>query len=510
MEPPSPDASMPDSPGRPAQPPAPYQYPWRLSPAARQQKRHRDPALPVRARADRRLVAGAVAGGICFDVAARAGLSTIAGTCWVVVAAGALLLGRRVRGRTGQACIAAALAFGLLLSWRSSPWIIVPATVVIAALLVLGASFGADGGGPGSTFTALGNRFEIAIGHLGAAPGMLKIQGEPGTASRRAVAAGRGALLGVPVLLAVGWLLARADPIFRSWFDLPSAGRHLLLVAVGAWAVLGLSRVASAQRPVQALSPGSSLGTVEACVVIGGLGVLYAAFVGAQLEALSGAGHRILVTRGLTYAQYARSGFFELLGCAAITLLVLLGVRACAKPGHPVLTGLCGLTAALTIGVVVTAIRRLQLYEAAFGLTMLRLACLVAAAWIGVVFLLLGATLIRRGLPARLFPAAMVISGLVAVAVWGVANPAAIVARTNLRRAEHSQSRSFDVAQAASLGPDAIPALVAGLPDLTTREAGQLKQAICVSARGKDAGAAFNLSRLLADRALARACRPAS
>lgn len=66
--------------------------------------------------------------------------------------------------------------------------------------------------------------------------------------------------------------------------------------------------------------------------------------------------------------------------CAAITLLVLLSVRASADAAHPVLAGLSGLTAALTIGVMAVAIRRLQLYGAVSGLTMLRLACLVAAA----------------------------------------------------------------------------------------------------------------------------------
>ena len=37
----------------------------------------------------------------------------------------------------------------------------------------------------------------------------------------RAAALARGALLGGPVLLVVGALLAAADPIFRSWFDVP-------------------------------------------------------------------------------------------------------------------------------------------------------------------------------------------------------------------------------------------------------------------------------------------------
>ncbi|MGH3408611.1 MAG: DUF4153 domain-containing protein, partial [Streptosporangiaceae bacterium] len=321
----------------------------------------------------------------------------------------------------------------------------------------------------------------------------------------RAGAVGRGALLGAPVLLVVGWLLAAADPIFRSWFDVPLIVQHLLLVLVGAWVTLGLIRAASAEEPAPALPAGPAMGAVEATVVLGGLCALYAAFVAAQFVALSGAGHRILVTRGLTYAQYARGGFFQLLACAAITLIVLLGVRALAGPARAGLAAASGLTVALTVGVVVMAILRLRLYEAQYGLTMLRLACLVTAAWIGIVFLLLGTTLPRRGLPRRYFPAAVIASALVFVAAWGAANPAAIVARTDLHRAEHG--RPLDVGQAARLGPDAVPALLAGLRHLGPARAAELGSAICAQPMGSHTGLAFNVSRLLASRALAGRCR---
>lgn len=450
---------------------------------------------------------GAFAGGVAYDIAARSGLATISGTAWVSVAAAAILLGGRIRGLASRIIIGAAAILGLILTFRSSPWVIVPTTISVVLLLVLGVSLGADGSRLTATFPALGSRIAHAMGHLALAPGMFRPDGEPtpgGAARKRAAAVARGALLAVPVMVLVGVLLALADPIFRSWFDLPAIFRHLVLASIGAWAVVGLSRAASAKQPSPPLPTSPSLGTFEAAFVLGGLCALYAAFVGAQFVALSGAGHRILVTHGLTYAQYARHGFFQLLACAAITLLVLLGVRACANPDHPVLTGLSGLTVALTIGVVIVAIRRLQLYEGAFGLTMLRLACLVAAAWIGIVFVLLAATIHRRGLPRRQFPAAVIVSGLVVVAIWGASNPASVVARTNLHRAEHGQR--FDVNHAASLGPDAVPTLVAGLGYLHASPATQLRHAVCARSAGKDAGTAFNMSRARANETLAHAC----
>jgi Domain of unknown function (DUF4173) len=491
-----------------SQPPQPaWAWPTPIPAAPARPRRSHKPYLAVRAGADRRLVVGAVAGGVFFDIAARGGLATIAGTAWVGVAAAAILLGGRIRGLASRLAIGAAPVLGLILTFRSNPWVLAPVTFAVALLLFLGVSLGADGSGLSTTFPALNARIAIALGHLAFAPGMFRSQGEPapgGVARRRAVAVGRGALLGVPVMIIVGLLLALADPIFRSWFDLTAVVQHLVLASIGAWAVVGLFRAASAAEPSPSLPSAASLGTVEAAFVLSGLCALYAAFVDAQFVALSGAGHHILVTQGLTYAQYARSGFFQLLACAAITLLVLLGVRACANPAHPVLIGLSGLTVVLTIGVVVVAIRRLQLYEAEFGLTMLRLACLVAAAWIGIVFVLLGSTVPRRGLSRRYFPTAVIISGLIFVGIWSISNPASIVARTNLRRAEHGQS--FDVSQVASLGPDAVPSLLADLRYLDASQAIELRHAICARSAGKAAGPAFNMTRFRANGALARAC----
>jgi len=62
--------------------------------------------------------------------------------------------------------------------------------------------------------------------------------------------------------------------------------------------------------------------------VLAGLDVLFTAFVVAQAVTAAGGAATVLETRGLTYAQYARSGFFQLVAVALITLVVLLALRA--------------------------------------------------------------------------------------------------------------------------------------------------------------------------------------
>ena len=462
------------------------------------------PWLAVRSKADLRLVVGSLVTGVCFDLAVRSGVPAIATSVAVASFSIALLLSRRLAGRTSIVLIAAAAVLGLTFTFLTSPWVTVPVMFAVIFLLLLGPSLAADGDGLPDTLSAVVSRIGVVAAHLFLAPGMFRFQGESAeNALARKWGTGvlRGVAIGLPVLLVTGLLLASADPIFRSWFNGGLILQQVVLLIAGAWLMTGLARAVSTSRPLVGFARAPKLGPVEVAIVLGGLSAMYAAFVAAQFVALSGAGHRILVTQGLTYAEYARSGFFRLLACAAITLVVLLCVRGLACSDHRVIVVLSVVTAVLTLGVVVVAIRRLQLYEAAFGLTMLRLACFAVAAWIGIVFVLLSATFVPRGLPGPRFPAAFIVSGLVLIAVWASVNPAAIVAGTNLRRAE--LGRSLDVSQIVSLGPDAVPAVFAALPWLPHDEAAALRSAICASYVGRYAGTSFNLGRFRASGSLA-------
>jgi hypothetical protein len=135
---------------------------------------------------------------------------------------------------------------------------------------------------------------------------------------------------------------------------------------------------------------------------------------------------------------------------------------------------------------------------------MLRLACLVAAAWIGVVFILTALTISRRGLPQRLLPAAVLSSALLFTAGWAIASPAAIVARVNLSRAAHGHP--LDLYQAAGLGPDAMPALLSGLRSLDPDQAALLRHEVCVTVPAPATAAAFNMSVNRARAAARAAC----
>lgn len=452
------------------------------------------------------MLAGAVFVGIAFDVAAHNGLATIAGVALVWVAVAVLLLIERELGWVSRGAIVAAGLLSLALAIRSSPSVVTPVTWAVVLLLLLGASYGPSRSAS-ATFPALGARLGVVGGHVMLAPGVVRPEEgerEQHANIRRGLALLRGLLLALPVVLVIGGLLGAADPVFQSWFNLPLMIQHLILVAIGAWCVLGLFRAARANEPVPSLDPAPHLGTVEAASVLGALCALYGAFVAAQLVAITGGDHHVLATRGLTYAEYARQGFFQLLAAAGLTLVVLLVLRACTDRANAAFVILAEVAVFLTLVVVAVALRRLALYESAYGLTILRLGSTAAALWIGFVFVLLAVAIARRHASAGWLAPAVALSAVVFVAGWAAANPAAIVARVNVDRAAHGLR--FDVDQAVALGADSVPALTAKLNSLPPFERAALRRSLCgTSVRRADA-AAYNRSERIAARSLDMVC----
>ena len=209
-----------------------------------------------------------------------------------------------------------------------------------------------------------------------------------------------------PILALLGVLLASADAVFASFlrvdFDPVTPAEHVAALAAGAWGAAALLRVASVTPPGRLAArpppPDRRRG-----------GLRRARRPVRPVHRLHRrAAHRpvrgwpaVLATAGLTYAEYARSGFFQLLAVAVITLGVLLLLRAAtelASPGQrATFTAVAEMAVALTVVIVVVAVRRLNLYEDAFGLTMLRLYSELFSYWIGAVFLFLGAALAGVG-----------------------------------------------------------------------------------------------------------------
>jgi hypothetical protein len=289
--------------------------------------------------------------------------------------------------------------------------------------------------------------------------------------STQAAAVGRGLAVGVPVLLVFGALFVAADAVFRHLLasalpeSVPRLWPHVLIAVGVAWASSGLLRDLGAHRESARLVPGDalvarrpsiSLGPTEIAVALGALDLLFAVFVVVQARYLFGGRAVVLGHEHLTYAAYARHGFFELLAVSALVVPVV--VLASTLVRDRLVSILSGLLVLLELAVAASALQRMHVYVHEYGLTELRIYAVGTILWIAVVLLWALATVVRGS--ARRFAVGVVLAGFAATLVLNAANPDAVIARTNLDRPK------IDQAYLAHLGDDAVPTLVARVPSI--------------------------------------------
>ena len=330
--------------------------------------------------------------------------------------------------------------------------------------------------------------------------------------SRYAGAVLRGLLIAIPLILLFGGLLMAADAVFEglinSAFNLNS---ELLLSHVGltilfAWMAGGLLRgmlyeratvVASSSCDPSLLSPDQpngnetglpagnvseksdapfshrqlSLGIVEVGVVLGLLDLLFLAFVCVQVRYFFGGAALVRTTTALTYAEYARRGFFELVWVAALVLPLLLIAHWLLRKENPVHERIFRVLAAgqvaLLFVIMASAMGRMRLYQREYGLTEQRFYTMAFMVWLAAIFIWFMWTVLR-GARER-FASGALVAAFAITALLHVVNPDDLIVRANISHAE-DWGRGFDALYATGLSADAVPALAASLPAMS-REA---------------------------------------
>ena len=294
--------------------------------------------------------------------------------------------------------------------------------------------------------------------------------------SSRAVPVLRAVAIATVIAIPFAALFLTADAAFAAMAD--SAPRPELGSLPHRAAVFGLVLVAAsalalaAAAPPRAVGqpPKSRLALLEWAVPLALLDLLFLAFVAVQLRVLFGGDDYVVRTTGLTYSEYARQGFWQLLAAGALTLLVVKGAARFARPlttrERLLRDVLAGALCALTVVVVASALHRLRLYEDAYGLTRPRLAAEAFSLWLAGTFMLvvaLGA--FRR---AAAFTRLALVWSAAAVVAFSAANPDARIAERNLARWQ--DTGRIDTDYLSTLSADAVPALE-GLPASLRAEA---------------------------------------
>lgn len=420
------------------------------------------PAPPPAAGAPTPPVVAAAAAAALLAALALPGERPGLGVLLVALAvAAATRVATRPRGGWARAWAALAIACASVAVLRDAAWVVWPA--------ILGAV------GLGSVAVAGGSTWWSLVRGLPAAPaaaprGLAALAragaaAAPVDAGSRAAPILRGAAIAAPLLALFGVLFATGDRAFAQLAEdsLPddvAVGllplRVLTFLAIAA--LVGGLVLARRTSSSALAAPARRLRTAEWAIPLAALDLLFAAFVAVQVTVLFGGDARVLETTGLTYAEYAREGYGQLLVVAGLTLAVVAGALRWGSGDRRLLRVLLAVLCALTCVVLASALHRLDLYQDAFGATRLRLTATATLLWLGAILaLVLGALATDR---SRFLPRASLLVTALAGLSFALWNPDLRIAERNLER------DAVDRAYLRTLSADAARALPATLREV--------------------------------------------
>ncbi len=298
----------------------------------------------------------------------------------------------------------------------------------------------------------------------------------------------RGALLALPVVVVFGLLLANADPVFatlrrsleevlRRWDFLPRLTFFgvLFVASLGAG---GLAlRGSTASSPISPPPPCPCLGRTERLVVLGAVAGLFGVFLLLQLTYLFGNAPAVAGS-GITFAEYARRGFNELTIVATLCALLLMALDRHAQRGgrEGAVRRVAWALVAETLLLLVSAFRRVWLYEDAYGFTTTRLYAQTYMIVMALVLLRLAWEL-RAVVDTRRLARWAAALGVLAFVTLGYWNHEAWIVRTNVERGVRTgvMDATYLV---RGLSLDAVPALVRAQGSAPEPVAGPLRDAL--------------------------------
>lgn len=283
----------------------------------------------------------------------------------------------------------------------------------------------------------------------------------------------RGLLLATPLMLAFGALFANADARFEKMlgrmfsFNAEAIVEQTFIGFSIAWFAAGLLRriyIGQVEAPQPAppvvatepAKPSSKLGFLEVLIVLGSLNVLFMLFVGTQWPYFFGGTQTLRETSGLSVAEYARRGFFELVAASALALPTLLGLHALIDPESPRMRRLFKvlslLLVALLLVVMLSAAIKMRLYMETYSLSTLRIYVAASLAWLGLVFAWFSLTTLRER--ANRFAWGGLIAFAAIVLGLNTLSPDAVVARWNIT---NKGGKAIDWEYLSRLSADATP-----------------------------------------------------
>lgn len=339
-----------------------------------------------------------------------------------------------------------------------------------------------------------------------------KKTGEGETAKKRIgiilLQIGIAILVGIPVVFILAIILMSSDPVFADWFSgfynffkelfsVRAIVRGILTFVLLPFSASVLFSYVNRRVFFQNFSdalgkkplriPGFS--AVTLLVLINALYLVYAMIqsvylFGAWAENLPG---------NLTYAQYARQGFFELAFISAINaFMILIAIRYTKREGRVGHTIRClsVLLILLSFVQLFSAFRRMTLYIRAYGLSEDRFLVSSFMILLGVLFILLGIREFSEHFPLL---KVSLVAGVLALILVNVCVPGRIVANYNVNRYLQGELKSLDTRYLQRLSSDSLIVLLENEKELretgdetVTKSMDDVHEFICVYYLGEE------------------------
>ncbi|WP_150275897.1 DUF4153 domain-containing protein [Paenibacillus tepidiphilus] len=299
--------------------------------------------------------------------------------------------------------------------------------------------------------------------------------------------------ISAPLLIIVVSLLSTADGVFSEMLArLPKLLEHIsfgegvfralwvLLLGAGLFGfVLGFAQPKPDERSSgskdtegQPATEPFSLGIdpVVMVTVLASVNTVYLLFVSVQFSYLFGAWDGLL-PEGSTYADYARSGFLELILVTGINFVILLLSLPALGTARNALRRSMGILLYVlvlcSLVMLYSAFSRLLLYEEAYGYTYIRFLVHAFMIFLGLAMLLTAVRIAKADFPlAKCY----IVLGLFSYVLMNYVGMDKIIAAQNIKRYE--ASGIVDADYLSRLSWDAVPALV----EFSRREDGILEQ----------------------------------
>ena len=292
-----------------------------------------------------------------------------------------------------------------------------------------------------------------------------------------------GLAIGLSVTVAVAALLASADDAFAqalgtglSFFTGNLAVARVFVFAAGAATMLGGAYAISIQMVwprSKREAPGEAPATqeleqkpsakhpVEWVLPLALVAITIAAFLAVEATQLFG-GAEVVHDSAVSHADRARQGFGQLTVVTLIVVALLSWAGSHAlRGGHRlIMAGAGGLLLILTTLLAASALRRLGLYQEAYGWTVTRLVAGAFELWVVVVLIAIAVVWLAGH--TELLPRLVIGSAGLGLLVVSLAGPDALVAAGNVHRFNtHPAGRvgAIDVHYLSTLSADAVPAL---------------------------------------------------